>query len=137
MMKLHNFYFFFINKIFSDNSDLNSQNNLNKNILKFFYLKKNYKIFNNFLKVINFIYIENLKNLKENKIIIKNKENILFFLFNNKIYNINYLDIVIDNKFLNFNFKNYYFSFNFINFFNIKKIIFILKLKFFIKKCQL
>jgi hypothetical protein len=136
-MKLHNFYFFFINKIFSDNSDLNSQNNLNKNILKFFYLKKNYKIFNNFLKVINFIYIENLKNLKENKIIIKNKENILFFLFNNKIYNINYLDIVIDNKFLNFNFKNYYFSFNFINFFNIKKIIFILKLKFFIKKCQL
>jgi hypothetical protein len=136
-MKLHNFYFFFINKIFSDNSDLNSQNNLNKNILKFFYLKKNYKIFNNFLKVINFIYIVNLKNLKENKIIIKNKENILFFLFNNKIYNINYLDIVIDNKFLNFNFKNYYFSFNFINFFNIKKIIFILKLKFFIKKCQL
>jgi hypothetical protein len=134
---INNFYFFFINKVlFENENNANTQSSLNSNLLKIFYIKKNYKILNSFLKVINFIYILNIKNLKQNKVILKNKDNLLFFFFNKKIYSINYLDKIIDDNFLNFNIKNYYFSFFFSYLYYIKKFIFILKLKFFLKKCQ-
>lgn len=130
-MKIYNFYFFFISKLF-----LNDKNNFKKFIIKTFYLKKNYKIFNQFLNIINSVFILNLKDLKENEIITKNKENILFFIYNSKIYDINFIDIILNNNFLNNNLKIYYYNFYFLNFYNIKKFIFILKLKFFLKKCQ-
>lgn len=133
---MNNFYFFFINNILLKNDNLINLNILKKKIIKFYYLKKNYKILNYFLNVINSIYIVNLKELKENTILKKNKENILFIFFNKKFYDISFLDVILNSNFLNFNLKNYLFNFFFLNFYNIKKFIFILKLKLFLKKCQ-
>jgi hypothetical protein len=133
----NNFYFFFLNKIFLKNNDLNLLNDLKKNIIKLYSLKKNYKISNYFLNIVNTIYFLNLKYLNENSILKKNQENIYFFFFNNKFYDKSFLNIIVNDNFLNYNFKNYYFTFFHFNLYSIKKFIYILKLKFFLKKCQL
>ena len=136
IQKNNNFYFLILNNFYFDSKNLNLRFYLKKNLLKFFYLKKNFNYFSNFLKVIHSIFIVNSKKLNGNEFLCLNKNNILFFLFNNKLYNINFLDILINNDIFCFDFKNYYISFFSINLLNIKKFIFILKLNIFLKKCQ-
>jgi hypothetical protein len=121
---LNNIYFFLINDIIKEKDFLFS-----KNILKFFSIKRNFLIKNYLLKNCNSIFILNLKNIfNYQKLLLINKNNILFFFYNNRLYNNNFLNIIINNNFLNIKLKNnFIFFFNFF-FINIKKIIFFIKL---------
>lgn len=112
---------------------------LSKNeLLKLFSIKKKYKIINSSFKNVDFLFFSNLKNLDmNNKILLMNKNNILFFMFNNKLYNNNSLNLILSNNFLKINIINYYLFFYFFYFSYIKKFIFLLKFTNILKKCQL
>jgi len=134
----NNFFFFLINNILFDNKEL-SKTLLSKNeLLKLFSIKKKYKIINSSFKNVDFLFFSNLKNLDmNNKILLMNKNNILFFMFNNKLYNNNSLNLILSNNFLKINIINYYLFFYFFYFSYIKKFIFLLKFTNILKKCQL
>jgi len=130
MKNFKNVYIFFFNNIFIENN-----NNKFFNFLKIFSLNLKYKIKNDFLKITNFILI-----LKLNKNIINillkffelNKNNLLFFYFNKKLYNNNKIDIFFKNGFFDIlllqNFKIFYFYF-YLNFLKLYFLVKITKIK--------
>jgi len=125
MIKFNNyFFFFFFNSFFYDKKNLFFS-------LKIFSLKLKFKIFNDFLKISNSVLIlkkshfleKNILNYLEN-----NKNDILFFYLNKKLYNKNNIKIILNKNFFNINilhnFNNYFFNF----FFLIKKLYLLIQI---------
>ena len=127
----NNIYIFLLSDLVIDKLFL-----LNKNILNFFLLKRNFLIKNSLIKNSKFIFI-----LNKNKILLflnlllLNKDNILFFLFNNRLYSNFFINILIKRNVMGIKMKNYFlFFYNYIKIY-IKKIIFFIKFNKY-KKCQ-
>ena len=119
----NNIYIFLLSDLVIDKLFL-----LNKNILNFFLLKRNFLIKNSLIKNSKFIFI-----LNKNKILLflnlllLNKDNILFFLFNNRLYSNFFINILIKKNVMGIKMKNYFlFFYNYIKIY-IKKIIFFIK----------
>ena len=126
------FYFFLV-------SDLILEKNLTcfEKILKLFSIKRNFILKNIFLKNVSFIFILKKENILLNtKLLLLNKENILFFMYNKKLYNNKYIDLILKNNFLKLKIKNNFLFFFKFFIFSLQKIIFLIKLKNYYKKCQ-
>jgi len=106
----NNFFIFLIHDLIFDDSNNFNLFEKKSNILNLFSLKRKFKVLNNFLLPIHSIYFFNKKNIDDNnKLLILNKDNILFLFFNNNLYSNKIIDLILNKSFLNLNLKNFYY----------------------------
>ena len=125
-----------MNNIFFFSYDLPYE--IKNNLFKIFILKRSKKIYTDYLKIVNSVFFFNKKKI-DSDYLLKNKEKIVFFLFNNKLYNNKYINLILLKNFFNKKFCLLAFTKNFNKYkYNyLLNIITIIKINFLKKKCLL